>query len=74
MNLNLQGTVGRPSAEVITIGAVGSQPSVVAVPAPATPRTYSMAVVLPTGEVAHFGGAVLAVEFSDASAVFKTGT
>lgn len=72
--MNLQGTVARAGAEIITIGAVGSQPSVDVVAGPATGRTYSMAVVLPTGEVAHFGGAVLAVEFSDASAVFKTGT
>lgn len=74
MNFELQGTVARAGAEVITISAVGSQPSVDPVAGPETGRTYSMAVVLPTGEVAHFGGAVLAVEFSDASAVFKTGT
>jgi hypothetical protein len=32
-----------------------------------------MAVVLPTGEVALFGGAATAVEFSDATAVLTTG-
>ena len=40
---------------------------------PNVARTYAMAVVLPTGEVALIGGAATAVEFSDATAIFSTG-
>jgi hypothetical protein len=69
----MQGTAARTGAEVITLGAVGSNPDVRAVATPSVPRTYAMVVVLPTGEVAHFGGATTAVEFSDETAVLTTG-
>lgn len=59
---------------MITLGAVNAPPQVDAVAGPATARTYVMSVVLPTGEVAHIGGAQTAVEFSDATAVFNVGT
>jgi hypothetical protein len=69
----MQGTTARTGAEVITLGAVGSNPDVKSVPAPKIQRTYATAVVLPTGEVVHFGGATVATEFSDATAILKTG-
>jgi hypothetical protein len=69
----MQGDAARTGAEVITLGAVGSNPEVKSVPAPSVQRTYAIVVVLPTGEVAHFGGATTAVEFSDATAVLTTG-
>jgi hypothetical protein len=69
----MQGDPARTGAEVITLGAPGDAPSVEAVPGPNTARTYEMAVVLPTGEVAVFGGATTAVEFSDATAVLNAG-
>jgi hypothetical protein len=69
----MQGDGARTGAEVITLGAVGTNPTVKAVAAPNIPRTYATAVVLPTGEVAHFGGAFRAIEFSDETAVLSTG-
>jgi hypothetical protein len=69
----VQGDPARTGAEIITLGAPGDPPTVQSVPGPATGRTYVMSVVLPTGEVAHFGGAKTAVEFSDATAVFNAG-
>ncbi|NJR43356.1 MAG: hypothetical protein HC767_12545 [Akkermansiaceae bacterium] len=69
----MQGDPARGGAEVITLGAVNANPSVQSVPGPKVGRTYVMSVVLPTGEVAMFGGAKTAVEFSDATAEFTTG-
>ena len=59
---------------MITLGAVGNNPTVQSVSGPNIPRTYAMAVVLPTGEVAHIGGAGTAVEFSDDTAILQTGS
>jgi hypothetical protein len=58
---------------VITLGAVGSPPTVQVVSGPNTPRTYASAVVLPNGEVALFGGSTQALEFNDAPAVLEAG-
>jgi hypothetical protein len=69
----VQGHPARTGAEVITLEAVGSPPTVQSVPGPITPRTFASSVVLPTGEVAVFGGAQKAVEFSDKTAVFTIG-
>ena len=69
----VQGDNARTGAEVITLNAVNAPPTVNSVPGPAVGRTYAMAVVLPTGDVAHFGGATTAVEFSDATAVLEAG-
>lgn len=69
----MQGDGARGGAEVITLGAVGSAPSVSSVAGPGTGRTYATATVLPTGTVAHIGGATTAVEFSDDTAVNTVG-
>lgn len=59
---------------MIELGQVGADPNVRTVESPAAARTYAMSVVLPTGEVALFGGAGTAVEFSDITAIFATGS
>lgn len=69
-----KGDNARKGAEVITLGgSAGSNASVKKVAGPIKPRTYSMAVVLPTGHVMHFGGAAKAVEFSDDTAILDAG-
>lgn len=69
----MQGDNARSGAEVITLGAVGSAPDVQSVSGPNIPRTYSISVALPNGEVALIGGAETAVEFSDATAILQVG-
>lgn len=70
----MQGDNARTGAEVITLGAVNSAASVQSVSGPAVGRTYAMSIVLPTGIVAHIGGATTAVEFSDDTAILSLGT
>lgn len=70
---HVQGDSARSGAEIITLGAVNTNPNVDAIPGPAVSRTYATVVVLPTGEVAHFGGAQEAVEFSEVTVVLSTG-
>lgn len=69
----VQGHPARTGAEIITLGDVGAAPGVQAVPGPNIPRTYSISVVLPNGEVALIGGAKNAVEFSDDTAILQAG-
>ena len=69
----MQGDQARSGAEIITLGEITVAPDVEEVAGPNIARTDSMAVVLPNGEVAHFGGATTAVEFSDATAILDTG-
>lgn len=69
----MQGDQARSGAEIITLGDITVAPDLEEVAGPNIARTYAMAVVLPNGEVVHFGGATTAVEFSDASAVLDTG-
>ena len=40
---------------------------------PLNPRTFSMAVVLPTGDVLHFGGNGISEQFSDDDALLQPG-
>ena len=59
---------------MISLGPAGFTPNVDAIAGPNNPRTYAMSVVLPNGEVALIGGAKLALEFTDATAIFEVGT
>lgn len=65
------GDEARPGAELISLGPAGFTPNVDVIAGPNNPRTYAMSVVLPNGEVALIGGAKLALEFTDATAVFE---
>lgn len=69
----MQGDEARPGAELISLGPAGFSPAVDAIAGPNNPRTYAMSVVLPNGEVALIGGAKLALEFTDATAIFEVG-
>lgn len=69
---NVQNDPARTGAEVITLDAVGAVPTIQPVAGPNTARTFTMTVVLPNAEVAHFGGAETSIEFSDATAVLTT--
>lgn len=69
----VQGHPARTTAEIITLGNKNQPPQVEQIDGPAIPRTYASAVVLPTGEVALFGGSIAAVEFSDNVAIYATG-
>ena len=69
----MQGDPARTTAEIITLGNPNEAPQVEEIEGPNVPRTFANAVVLPTGEVALFGGSNSAVEFSDNVAIFATG-
>lgn len=69
----MQGDPARTTAEIITLGSQNEDPQVEHIDGPNVPRTFANAVVLPTGEVALFGGSKSAVEFSDDVAVYATG-
>ena len=58
---------------MITLDNAGGPVSVVTTASPITARTYATAVLLPTGEVVHIGGAATAVEFSDDTAILPVG-